>query len=179
MRYKNIIFILLMFTTFLGSAVAQESVPGDSCSSFPPGAYRESGGPELSGIFHQLICESSLWVPANPLEFQATSGGALSIASDGCDFNADCSESAETNLPIGAFVMNYLHDSGADCGNDFPSGFASQCNNLDSPTDSSNSYWDDCGGDQCASGRIQCARTTPKYTACTGMINTGYCYCVP
>lgn len=43
------------------TAQAQEFEPGDSCASFPAGSFATSGGPELGGTVHHLICVGSIW----------------------------------------------------------------------------------------------------------------------
>jgi len=45
---------------------AQEPVPGDSCAGYPDGAYMRSGGPELSGATHHLLCVNSDWLAVDP-----------------------------------------------------------------------------------------------------------------
>lgn len=52
--------LLALSVVFLGvHANAQEAVPGDVCSG--AGAYVKSGGPELSGVNHFLVCQSGTW----------------------------------------------------------------------------------------------------------------------
>lgn len=41
---------------------AQEPVPGDSCAGYPAGAFMTSGGPELGGTVHHLLCVGSIWM---------------------------------------------------------------------------------------------------------------------
>ncbi len=55
---------LLLFTLFVLSkaiVLAQDAQPGDACVAGKNGAYSFSGGAELSGIGHLLICNGTTW----------------------------------------------------------------------------------------------------------------------
>lgn len=47
---------VMVFTTAAG---AQEAAPGDVCSV--AGQFRQSGGPELSGAGHMMVCQGGTW----------------------------------------------------------------------------------------------------------------------
>lgn len=55
--------LLLGFTVALASpAFAQEPTPGASCAGFTAGQSAKSGGPEVSGGGHFVVCDGSNWV---------------------------------------------------------------------------------------------------------------------
>ena len=143
---------------------------GESCES----QIRTCNNGTLSGTYSKESCTAQS-CQCSGMTYRPSEGAPCQPAPSSCNTASECRKTVETNLPNGAFVMNHMHDSGSDCGNDYPIHGGYGCKGLTSPTNSSNSYWKACGGDKCASGRIQCVTTTTS--GCP--IATGYCYCVP
>lgn len=61
MRLKFIILISSSILCF-APALAQEAVPGNSCTAGEVGRYSLTGGPELSGVGHLITCDGANWV---------------------------------------------------------------------------------------------------------------------
>lgn len=59
---RFIVSIVFASHVFLaGDVLAQEPVPCDSCAGYPEGAFMTSGGPELGGDVHEMICFDNTW----------------------------------------------------------------------------------------------------------------------
>lgn len=80
-RLKNLIRRSVSLLALLAAvpALAQEATPGTACS--PAGAFVRSGGPELSGAGHFMVCSGGSW--ASALSYSSTGNtlvpGGLSL----------------------------------------------------------------------------------------------------
>lgn len=83
------VFLMVLATIYFPSrAVAQEATPGSSCSV--TGSLINSGGPEISGSSHIMICNGTNWISV--MEYKDTGevlfqnaydSGACTTAKDG------------------------------------------------------------------------------------------------
>jgi len=59
-RYSALL-VTLVGGSLLAAPASAEPLPGDSCAGSPTGALHRSGGPELLGAGHELVCDSGTW----------------------------------------------------------------------------------------------------------------------
>ena len=64
MRSKLLTFALCALALVFSAApaAAQDMQPGDACGSYVAGDFMHSGGPELPGAGHMLVCDGVNWV---------------------------------------------------------------------------------------------------------------------